>query len=128
MKLVKPVLIFVYFGMLAACSTVPMQSKSDAVGYTESGGASYYAAKYHGRQTASGETFNQNHLMAAHKILPFGSRVKVTNLANNQSVTVKINDRGPFVSGRVIDLSRAAFSKIANLNQGVVQVTIQVVD
>lgn len=127
-KFIKSVFIIVFFSTVAACSTVPMPSNSDAVGFSESGGASYYAAKYHGRTTASGEPFNQNNLTAAHKTLPFGVSVKVTNIANNQSVTVKINDRGPFVSGRVIDLSRTAFSKIANLNQGVIQVTIKVVD
>lgn len=127
-KLVKQVFILICFSTLAACSSVPMQSKQQAVGFSESGKASYYADKYHGRKTASGAIFNQNHLTAAHQILPFGSKVKVTNLDNSQTVIVKINDRGPFVSGRIIDLSRTAFSKIANLNQGVIQVSIQVVD
>jgi rare lipoprotein A len=66
-------------------------------------------------------------MTAAHKTLPFGSEVKVTNLNNGKSVTVRINDRGPFVKGRIIDLSRAAFSQIANLDRGVVKVEIRVV-
>src|SRR5687767_8980161 len=72
---------------------------------TEAGIASYYADKYHGRPTASGEIFDTGKLTAAHRSLPFGTTVKVTHLGNRRSVTVRINDRGPFVAGRVIDLS-----------------------
>jgi rare lipoprotein A len=72
------------------------------------GKASWYGGRFHGRKTASGERFNKHALTAAHKTLPLGSRVMVTNLKNNSSVIVKINDRGPFVRGRIIDLSQAA--------------------
>jgi len=89
--------------------------------------ASYYARILHHRKTASGERFDNYAMTAAHKTLPFGSEVKVTNLNNGKSVTVRINDRGPFVKGRIIDLSRAAFSQIADLNKGVVKVEISVV-
>src|SRR5690349_4254507 len=78
----------------------------------ETGVASYYGTKYHGRPTASGEVFNMNDLTAAHPTLKFGTKVKVTHLANNLSVTVRINDRGPFVKGRVIDLSQAAAEQL----------------
>ena len=89
--------------------------------------ASYYAKKFHHRKTASGERFDNYAMTAAHKTLPFGSKVKVTNSNNGKSVTVRINDRGPFVKGRIIDLSRAAFSQIADLDRGVVKVEIKVV-
>lgn len=77
-------------------------------------------------KTASGERFNQNALTAAHRTLAFGTRVKVTNTLNNKSVTVRINDRGPYSKGRVIDLSRAAASKIDMIQNGVVPVRLQV--
>ncbi len=112
---------------LTACSSVPL-SHEDSLGYTDTGKASFYADKYHGRTTASGEIFSQQKLTAAHKQLAFGSKVKVTNIRNQKSVIVRINDRGPFVSGRVIDLSRSAFSKIAQLNLGVIDVKIEVID
>lgn len=74
--------------------------------------ASWYGGKFHGRTTASGEKYNMNALTAAHKTLPFGTKVKVTNKKNGKAVVVMINDRGPFVKGRVIDLSKAAHEKI----------------
>ena len=83
-----------------------------AWGATQAGEASFYAKEHHGRKTASGERFDMNALTAAHRTLPFGSRVKVTNRSSKRSVVVRINDRGPFVRGRVIDLSRAAASAI----------------
>jgi rare lipoprotein A len=88
--------------------------------------ASYYADKYQGRKTANGETFDSAKLTAAHKTLPFGSRVRVTNLDNGKSVEVRINDRGPYVAGRVIDLSPAAAKKLDMLRAGVVRVKIDV--
>jgi rare lipoprotein A len=88
--------------------------------------ASYYADRYHGRATASGETFDVNKLTAAHRTLAFGTRVRVTNLDNGKSVVVRINDRGPFVSGRVIDLSPAAARRIEMTRSGVVPVKLEV--
>lgn len=70
--------------------------------------ASWYGGKFHGRTTASGEIYNMYSLTAAHKTMKFGTKVKVTNLSNNKSVIVRINDRGPFIKGRVIDLSKKA--------------------
>lgn len=93
-----------------------------------SGQASYYADKFDGRKTASGEIFRQNKYTAAHKTLPFGTKVKVTNIQNGKSVIVVINDRGPFVSGRVIDLSRAAAEDIDMIKSGVVDVEIQILN
>jgi rare lipoprotein A len=92
---------------------------------TEAGKASYYGDGFNGKQTANGETFNENDLTAAHKTLPFNTTVKVKNTANGKTVTVRINDRGPFVKGRIIDLSEAAAKKIDMVNAGVVQVVIK---
>ena len=84
---------------------------------TEIGLASFYADKFDGRITASGEVFNQNKMTAAHRTLPFGTKVKVTRIDNKKSVTVTINDRGPFVNNRVIDLSKAAAKKLDFITQ-----------
>lgn len=91
---------------------------------TESGKASFYADKFDGRPTSSGEIFKQNKLTAAHRTLPFGTKVKVVNQANGRSVKVVINDRGPFVSGRIIDLSKKAARKIGIVGAGVASVEI----
>jgi len=92
---------------------------------TETGLASYYAESYNGKKTANGEIYDSGDLTAAHKKLPFGTKVKVTNLANGKTVKVRINDRGPFVSGRIIDLTRAAARKIDMVGKGVVKVKIR---
>ena len=92
----------------------------------QTGMASFYGGKWHGKKTANGEIFNQNSLTAAHRSLPFGTRVKVTNLDNGKSVVVRINNRGPYSNGRIIDLSKAAFAKIANTSKGVTKVKLEV--
>jgi rare lipoprotein A len=89
------------------------------------GVASYYASKFQGRPTASGERFDNGKLTAAHRTLPFGTRVRVTNLDNGRSVTVRVNDRGPFVKGRIIDLSAAAAKGIDMLHAGVARVRVE---
>jgi len=96
--------------------------------FTQTGIASLYAKKFHNRKTANGEKFNMHALTAAHRTLKFGTIVKVTNLKNNKSVTVKINDRGPFIKGRVIDLSLAAAKKLDFVQQGITSVKIETVD
>jgi rare lipoprotein A len=93
---------------------------------SETGIASYYGTKYHGKPTASGEVFDMNDLTAAHPKLAFGTRVKVTHLENNRSVIVRINDRGPFVQGRVIDLSQAAAAELQMVQSGLAQVKLEV--
>ncbi len=95
--------------------------------YREVGEASYYGREAHGKTTASGEKFNMNAYTAAHKTLPFGTKVRVTNLTNNKTVVVRINDRGPFVAGRIIDLSYAAAKKIKMLDAGITDVELVVV-
>lgn len=94
----------------------------------QKGTASFYADKFEGKQTASGEKYKHKKLTAAHKFLPFGTLVKVTNLENKESVEVRINDRGPFVEDRIIDLSRSAAEKLKFTNQGLAEVQIEVVD
>ncbi|MBL0666184.1 septal ring lytic transglycosylase RlpA family protein [Aeromonas jandaei] len=113
--------------LLAACSSRYDESHGGSWrGYSETGYASYYADRYHGKKTASGELYRNNLNSAAHMELPFGSMVWVTNLANGKSVVVKVNDRGAFKSGRIIDLSKSAFSSIANIGDGIIKVKVEV--
>ncbi len=93
----------------------------------ETGYASWYGGKFNGRQTANGEIFDTNKFTAAHKTLPFGTMVKVTNIKNTESVNVRINDRGPFIEGRIIDLSKAAAETIKMTGAGVALVTIEII-
>jgi len=112
---------------LIGCSTVqPSHKNKDWLGYSQSGIASYYADKHQDQKTASGERYRHTLKTAAHKTLPFGVNVKVTNLKNSKSVVVKVNDRGPFVKGRIIDLSKSAFKAISQPNEGVLNVRIEV--
>ena len=90
------------------------------------GKASYYANMFQGRKTANGQIFDQGKLTAAHRTLPFGTKVKVTNINNHKSVVVTINDRGPFIRGRIIDLSSSAFKAIGNPRTGVLNVTMEI--
>jgi rare lipoprotein A (peptidoglycan hydrolase) len=90
------------------------------------GVASYYGGRFHGRRTASGVRFDMNGLTAAHRTLPFGTRVRVTHLGNGRTVDVRINDRGPYIGGRIIDLSRGAAGAIGMHHQGVARVKVTV--
>lgn len=97
--------------------------------YKKDAHASYYANKFNGKKTASGKRFDNNKYTAAHKKLPFGTRVKVTNQANGKSVILEVNDRGPFVKSRDIDLSKRAFMDITqHKGSGVMLVTIEVIE
>ena len=102
-----------------------MAGRGSAAGPAQTGVASYYADKYQDRRTASGERFDQRKMTAAHRTLPFGTKVRVTNPANGRSVVVRVNDRGPFVKGRVIDLSRAAAERLGIVRAGVVRVKVE---
>lgn len=99
-----------------------------SVAQVQTGKASFYADKFDGVQTASGEKYRHNKLTGAHKSLPFGTKVRVTNIANNASVEVVINDRGPYVDGRIIDVSRAAAEQLGFINNGLADVKLEVVD
>jgi rare lipoprotein A len=90
------------------------------------GTASWYGPRFNGKKTSSGEKFNQNNMTASHKTLPFGTKVKVTNLDNHKTVTVTINDRGPFIKGRIIDLSKGAAKKIDM--SGTEKVSLQILE
>ena len=95
--------------------------------YKKDAHASYYADKFHGRRTASGKKYDKNSFTAAHKKLPFGTKIKITNEANGKSIIVEVTDRGPFVRSREIDLSRRAFMQIAsNKSSGNMLVTMEI--
>jgi rare lipoprotein A len=96
-----------------------------AFGFRQVGLASWYGPGFHGRTTASGERFDQNDLTAAHRKLPLGTEVKVTNLQNGRSIVVEINDRGPYIDGRVIDVSKAAARRLGIVEEGVAKVRIE---
>ncbi len=100
----------------------PLQS---AAGYSETGLASWYGDDFHGDKTASGEIYNMYAFTAAHKVLPLGTKVRVVNLDNGRSVNLRINDRGPFVRGRIIDVSRVAAEKLEMLNTGTARVRVE---
>ncbi len=114
-----PVAFYRLLPLLLLCISVACSPK-----ITESGKASYYADYFKGCKTANGERFRQSKRTAAHKTLPFGTKVKVTNLKNRRTVKVRINDRGPFVSGRVIDLSKKAARRLGMVEDGVAEVKL----
>ncbi len=97
------------------------------LGYSEEGIASWYGIPYHGRRAADGEIYDMETLVAAHKLMPFNTWVRVTNLSNGRTVDVRIIDRGPFVDGRIIDLSKAAARQIDLLEAGITRVRLQVI-
>lgn len=95
--------------------------------YYETGIASWYGPGFHGNLTANGEIYDMNGISAAHKTLPFGTMVRVVDLETGRSVVVRINDRGPFVDGRIIDLSKGAADKLGTIERGVVPVGVRIV-
>jgi len=111
--------------LLAGCAG---QRSALKPGQAEEGVASYYGARHHGLRTASGERFDQNALTAAHRTLPFGSQVRVTNLTNDRTVIVRVNDRGPHARSRIIDLSRGAAQRLGMTDDGTARVRIQRLD
>ena len=110
---------------LAGCATTGGQAGLPALEHT-TGVASFYGRRFQGRATASGERYDADELTAAHRTLPFGTRVKVTNLDNDRSVVVRVNDRGPFKDGRIIDVSKKAADQLGFVNAGLARVKIQV--
>ncbi len=103
-----------------------VRPSSGKVLLTLEGVASYYADDFHGKLTSNGETFNMDDLTAAHRTFPFGTRIRVTNLTNQKTVIVRVNDRGPFVEGRIIDLSRRAAKEIGSFQTGTTRVRLEV--
>ena len=130
-RLIAPLLALLLVGGCADRSSdapEPEAERSERQqSFSQRGKASFYARMHHGGRTANGETHDQNALVAAHRSLPFGTKVRVTNLSNSKQVTVRINDRGPFRRGRIIDLSRAAAKQLDMLEKGVVTVRIETV-
>lgn len=118
------------FVLVAGCARQPSVGRrmSHPKVHTEKGLASWYGGKFHGRRTASGARFNTHALTAAHRTLPFGTRVEVTNLSNKKRVEVVINDRGPFARRRVIDVSHAAARQLDMIRSGVAPVRLEVVE
>jgi rare lipoprotein A len=104
-------------------NSIPPENASSDIFY---GKSSYYAEKFHGKQTANGEIFDMYKKTAAHKTLPFDTMLEVTNMENNQSVVVRVNDRGPFVGNRILDLSYGAAKEIDMISSGVVEVKIRI--
>ena len=114
---------------LGCSSTSPDPAATEVTARSvETGTASYYAHKFHGRKTANGETYDENKMTAAHRTLPFGTRVRVTNLENQKSVELRINDRGPFHENRLIDLSYAAATRLEILGKGTGLVEVETID
>ena len=113
---------------ILGCSSAPPRDESKWIGYTEEGKASFYADRHQFKKTASGELYNHDLKTAAHKKMPFGSKINVTNVNNGRSVIVVVNDRGPFVNGRIVDLSKSAFSSIGNTSAGLLSVEIEVIE
>ena len=114
--------------LLAGCSraVMPAPSVPPVAGMEEVGMASWYGAAHHGRRTANGEVFDMNRLTAAHRTLPFGTRLLVTNRDTSQSAEVRVNDRGPFVEGRILDVSYAAARLLGAVGPGVIPVRVRV--
>ncbi len=106
-------LFIAMLSLIDGCSILEKPSQQSRIlEYKKMGMASYYGKKFQSRKTASGEIFNNNSMTAAHRTLPFGTHVLVTNVNNGKSVKVKINDRGPFIKKRIIDLTKTAFAKL----------------
>jgi rare lipoprotein A len=114
---------------IAGCTTTPPpKTEAEPTAYTETGNASFYADEHASEKTASGELYNPNLKTAAHRTIPLGSKIKVTNVDNGKSVDVTVNDRGPFVEDRIVDLSKSAFSSIGSLSSGVITVQLVVIE
>lgn len=118
--------------LCAGCGTrprahVPAPAAPARIGWTETGIASWYGNPYNGRRTSSGEIFDMERLTAAHRTLPFDTWLEVTNLSNGKRVEVRVTDRGPFINGRIIDLSLGAAREIDMIREGVVRVRIKVI-
>jgi len=109
-------------------SNKPENEHSDTTSFVEEGVASYYADEFNGRQTSNGEIYDMNQFTAAHRTLPFHTKVRVVNVENGKEVIVRINDRGPFKDDRIIDLSLAAAKAIQMIGPGTVRVRLQIVE
>lgn len=111
---------------LSGCAAIgDIIHEDSGLSYSAEGGASYYSSRLHGRRTASGEPYDETAMTAAHPHLPFGTRLCITNLMNGRNITVRVNDRGPFVGGRIIDVSLAAAKELGMLRAGTARVRVE---
>ena len=124
---IKPMLWVVWISCGSTLWAAPHPAAPSNLGRAETGHASYYADAFEGKRAANGQRFANDQMIAAHRRLPLGSRIKVINLRNQRSVVVKVVDRGPFVEGRVVDLSQSAFAQIADLEDGVIPVRLELI-
>jgi rare lipoprotein A len=122
----RPLLLLLALALFLGCAG-PRSFASGGFS-SETGMASYYGHEFHGRETASGRTYRKNEMTAAHRTLPFGTKVRVTNLETGRTVVVTVTDRGPYRRERVIDLSKRAARKLGILRAGVARVRLDVVD
>jgi rare lipoprotein A len=113
--------------LLGACSWIPKGEAQFDVGIKDRGVASWYGEQFHGRQAANGEIFDMEALTAAHRTMPLGSIVRVVNLANGKHLHVRITDRGPYINGRILDLSHAAAVQLNMAHEGTAHVQIEIV-
>src|SRR5262245_59180391 len=127
MRSQRIVFTFVIAGLLTGCAKKVKIAKAPKIGSNETGIASWYGYPYHGRRAANGEIYDMEKLTAAHRTFPFDTWVRVTNLSNDRTVDVRIQDRGPFVKGRIIDLSHAAAREIDLLGVGITKVRLTVI-
>jgi rare lipoprotein A len=120
---------------LTSCAFIPdpvyrssgVTASLSVTGFRQRGTASYYGPGFHGRLTANGETFDQNAMTCAHLTLPFGTLLHVTNLDNDLEIVVRVNDRGPYVDGRIIDLAQGAAEELGMLETGIAEVMLRVI-
>ncbi|MGA9118462.1 MAG: septal ring lytic transglycosylase RlpA family protein [Bacteroidota bacterium] len=129
-RIVLAVLVFIVAGCAGGSPRFTSRDRTTPAtkNFEQEGMASYYADEFHGRKTANGEVYDMNSMTAAHQTLPFNSLVKVTNLENGRTATVRINDRGPFKDNRILDLSLAAAKKLGIIVNGTAQVKIQILE
>jgi rare lipoprotein A len=116
-----------FFGCAPKKVPYPPYEPGKEIRYRETGIASWYGEDFHGKKTANGETYDMHAMTAAHRTLPFSTRVRVTNLDNGNKTEVRINDRGPFVPGRIIDLSRSGAKELGMLGPGTARVVVEAV-
>lgn len=121
------ILAMVVCTSLGACSWIPKGVSDMDVGVKERGMASWYGEQFHGKQAANGEVFDMSALTAAHRTLPLGSIVRVVNMQNGKHVRVRINDRGPYVNGRILDLSYGAAAKLGMVRGGISAIQLEVI-
>ena len=127
MMKVRAVLLLALFGLALSCAKKPMKPADVSKKWSEKGTASWYGDEFKGKPTASGEIFDPDNMTAAHKTLPLGTVVLVTNLDNNRQAELRINDRGPFVRGRIVDCSKKGAKELGYFAQGTAEVRIEIV-